>query len=185
MNSAEMFLTPSEERDIERVAELLRARNEIDAQLATIVGRPAEKGHVGEWIAARLFDIDLSATATQAGFDGRFRSGPEAGRTVNIKWYAKRDGLIDINPAHLPDYFLVLCGRRSAAATSRNTTRPWLISEVFLFETTTLMEKLRERGCLVGDATSVTRDVWESARIFPGPRIEERRASLLLGFGPP
>jgi hypothetical protein len=37
-------------------------------------------GDVWEFIAARIFDLELAATATQAGYDGTFRSGPLAAR---------------------------------------------------------------------------------------------------------
>jgi hypothetical protein len=33
-------------------------------------------GHLGEWIAAQVFDIALEASAVAVGIDGRFRSGP-------------------------------------------------------------------------------------------------------------
>jgi len=153
---------------LKHLADLIQRRNVIDAEIAKIVGRPAEKGHVGEFIAATLFGIALEQSATTAGYDGRFRAGPFAGRTVNIKWYAKREGLLDINPLALPDLFLVLAGPRTAAAGTRGTTRPWTISEIFLFETPLLLERLRARGTKVGVATSIPGAEWEAARIWPG-----------------
>ena len=71
-------------------AALLREPNEIDAKLARLMNRPMTSGHLGEWIGAQVFDIELEASAVAAGIDGRFRSGPLQGRTVNIKWYLKR-----------------------------------------------------------------------------------------------
>jgi hypothetical protein len=56
-------------------AELLRARNAIDAEIASIIGRPMTSGHLGEWIAARIFDIELEPSATATATDGRFSSG--------------------------------------------------------------------------------------------------------------
>jgi hypothetical protein len=78
-----------------RAAALLRKRNEIDAELARLMHRPLTSGHLGEWIAAQVFDIELQASAVAAGVDGHFRSGPLPGRTVNIKWYLKREGALD------------------------------------------------------------------------------------------
>lgn len=69
-----------------RIAALLRERNAIDAELAGLMRRPMTSGHLGEWIAAQVFDIALEASAVTAGIDGRFRSGQQEGRTVNIKW---------------------------------------------------------------------------------------------------
>jgi hypothetical protein len=68
-----------------RAAALLRERNAIDAELAKLTGRPMTSGHLGEWIAAQVFDIELEPSAAAAGIDGRFRSGALHGRTVNIK----------------------------------------------------------------------------------------------------
>lgn len=157
-----------------RLAALIRQRNAIDAEIAKIIGRPAEKGHVGEYLASHLFDIDLEVSATQKGYDGRFRSGPLAGRSVNVKWYAKREGLLDINPRHLPDYFLVLAGPRGPAASSRGTTRPWALQEIFLFEAVPLIAALKARNVAIGIATSLRREDWEAARvntILPDPRL--------------
>ncbi len=89
-------------RILARVAALQRERNAIDAELARLIGRPMTSGHLGEWIAARVFDIELEASAVAAGIDGRFRSDPLQGRTVNT-------------------------GPPSPAVSSRDTTRPWCI----------------------------------------------------------
>ena len=45
----------------------------------TIVGRPALIGHVGEYIASRVFGIALEHSAANKGYDGRFTDGPLAG----------------------------------------------------------------------------------------------------------
>jgi hypothetical protein len=42
-------------------------------------------GHLGEWIAVQVLDIELEVSAVSAGIDGHFRSGPLQGRTVNVK----------------------------------------------------------------------------------------------------
>jgi hypothetical protein len=41
-----------------------------------IIQRPMASGHLGEWVASRIFDIELAAVAVEPGFDGRFRSLP-------------------------------------------------------------------------------------------------------------
>lgn len=83
---------PDVDEPVKRITELLRERNAVDAEIATIVHRPMTSGHLGEWIASRVFDIELEPTATATAIDGRFRSGSLRGRTVNIKWYLKREG---------------------------------------------------------------------------------------------
>lgn len=67
-------------------------------------------------------------------YDGRFKYGPLAGMTVNIKWYLKQEGLLDMTAATEPDYYLVTTGPRGSATSSRDTTRPWVIDHVYLFD---------------------------------------------------
>jgi hypothetical protein len=150
-----------------RVAALLRERNAIDAKLAQLTHRPMTSGHLGEWIAAQGFDIELEASAVAAGIDGRFRSGPLQGRTVNIKWYLKREGMLDTTESPALDYYLVLTGPASAAASSRGVTRPWCIEAVFLFEARQLRSEQVTRGVRRGVASSVIRQQWAAAEIYP------------------
>ena len=79
-------------------------------------------GHLGEWIAAKVFGSELGASAVAAGIDGRFRSGPLQGRTVNIKWYLKSEGMLETTESAALGYYLVLSGPPSAAVSSRGTT---------------------------------------------------------------
>jgi hypothetical protein len=109
-------------------------RNSVDAEIAVITGRPMTSGHLGEWIASRVFDIELEPSAAATAIDGRFRSAPLAGRTVNVKWYLKREGLLDMSSSPVLDSYLVLTGPASAAASSRESTRPWSVDAVYLFD---------------------------------------------------
>ena len=84
-----------DDAQLRQMAKLLAERAQLDEQIAEIVGRKAERGNIGEWIAAEIFDIELEQRANNAGYDGRFRSGPLQGRSVNIKWYGADDHLID------------------------------------------------------------------------------------------
>lgn len=150
-----------------RVATLLSQRNEIDAAIADVIGRPMTSGHLGEWIAARIFDIELERSATATAIDGRFRSGALSGRTVNVKWYLKREGLLDMTQADVLDHYLVLAGPRAAAASSRGSTRPWRIDSVHLFDARALATDLQARGRRVGVASSVRNDAWDAAEVYP------------------
>ena len=154
---------------IRRIAQLLHERNAIDAEIATVMRRPMTSGHLGEWIASEIFDIELEPSAVAAGIDGSFRSGPLQGRTVNIKWYLKREGLLDTSESVRLDYYLVLAGPLSAAASSRGSTRPWCIEAVFLFDARQLRAEQAERGVKRGVASSVVKRQWEAAEIFPAP----------------
>ena len=153
--------------DLQRLAELIRARNATEVEITRIIDRPAQIGHIGEYIASRVFDIVLERSAVNPGSDGRFSSGPLAGKSINVKMYGKREGLLDIRPEYLPDYFLVLTGPKSTAIDSKGRPRPWGVNEVFLFEAQPLIDRLRDRGVKLGVATSVREVEWKAARIYP------------------
>jgi len=154
---------------LKQVAELLAQRNLIDEQIARVIGRPATTGHIGEWIAAQIFGVELHGSAINCGSDGLFTEPPLAGRSVNVKFYPKREGNLDMKapPDTQPDFYLVLAGPKRPATTSRNSHRPCVISEVFLFEAAPLVQQLANRGVQIGGPTSVTIPAWEAARIHP------------------
>ena len=109
-------------REVKQIAGLVRRRNEIDAAIAAITHRPPVAGHLGEWIASRVFEIELENLAVAPAIDGRFRSGPLVGQTVNVKWYGKLEGLLDMTADPALDMYPVLAGPRGPAATSRGST---------------------------------------------------------------
>lgn len=153
--------------DLERLAALLKQRNLVAQQITDIIGRPAQMGHIGEHIAADIFGIRLAKTVTHKGSDGVFESGPLAGKTVNIKWYGKMESLLDIREVAVPDFYLVMTGPESKSGTSKDESRLWCIESVFLFDAAELLPDLRVRGVKIGDATSITREVWRNAEISP------------------
>ncbi|MBB5786375.1 hypothetical protein [Jiangella mangrovi] len=150
-----------------RLGELLRRRNLIDAEIAALINRPMAAGHPGEWIAAQVFDLQLEPSATATAIDGRFRSGPLAGRSVNVKWYLKREGILDMTTSEVLDYYLVMTGPSASAASSRGGVRPWCIHNVYLFDARELLEVQRARGVKIGIASSVPKALWAAAEIFP------------------
>ena len=158
------------DESVARIAALLQERNSIDASIAKIIDRPVTAGHLGEWIASQIFDITLEESAATQGFDGRFRSGTLRGCTVNIKWYMKRTGLLDTTEFPDLDYYLVLTGPPSPAASSRGISRPWCIQAAFLFEARQVRTGQAERGVRSGIASSVVRKHWDAAEIYPQAR---------------
>ena len=174
--------------DLAKLAALISRKNAVAEEIAAIIRRPALIGHVGEYIASRIFGIYLEESAVSKGIDGRFADGPLAGASVNIKWYTKHEGLLDITPEALPDYYLVLAGPKAPAVSSRGSIRPWLIRSVFLFDAKVLVKKLEERPVKIGVATSVTRAVWQEAEVYPTQRsgeliLTEEQREILLLFG--
>lgn len=168
------------------LSQLLEVRNALDGVIAGLIGRSAQSGHMGEYLAQEIFGVQLHNTAVHKGSDGVFRGGALDGCSLNVKWYPKNEGLLDVNPDHGCDYYLVLTGPRSPAQSSRGTTRPWVIEAVYLFKAQELIAELKRSGVKIGVATSVKRALWDAAEIYPTPRnlalvlTDEQRSSLAL-----
>ena len=180
----------TEPDELQRLASLLDERNRIDEGITSTIGRPAHPGHIGEFVAAAIFDIELNESAVQKGTDGQFTRGPLAGRSVSVRKYSLDQGILDVRPDALPDFFLVLTGARTPAASSRGTTQPWTIESVYLFEAVPLVEQLRARGVKIGVATSVRRHLWDDAEIYPSPnnatlRLTPEQISMIELFRAP
>jgi hypothetical protein len=158
--------------DLERLAGLVQVKNNADAAIAELIGRPSAPGNIGEYVAATVFAIELMTSGSHPGHDGVFSTGSLAGKTVNIKTYGRHESVLDIGP-HPCDYYLVLTGPAGQAR-----VLPWVIDSVFLFERERLLAALKARGVKIGIATSVRKADWEAARIFP-----PQQASPLLLSG--
>jgi hypothetical protein len=135
--------------------------------IARIIQRPVASGHLGEWLASEIFDVQLENSASAKAIDGRFRSGPLKGRTVDIKWYLTHQGLLSVSDSAEPGYYLVLTAAPSPAASSRGAIRPWCIHHVYLFNANRLRAEQRARGVRLGVASSVTNSQWAAAEIYP------------------
>jgi len=153
--------------------DLIRNWNQAAAQISKAIGRPAIPGHIAEFIASRIFDIRLFDSASHKAVDGHFNSGPLAGKSVNIKWSAKHERLLNLGKEEHPDYYLVLTGPEAPPTSSRGQMRLWAIDYVFLFNSSILVERLRDRGVNVGTASSVRKSDWMDAEIFPASRNPE------------
>ena len=108
---------------------------------------------------------------------------------MNIKWYLKREGVLDTTDSAVLDYYLVLTGPPSGAVSSRGTTRPWCIQTVFLFDARQLQAEQTARGVKRGIASSVTNQQWAAAEIYPSatssrlaitPQLEEQLRQFAL-----
>jgi hypothetical protein len=175
--------------ELAELAALIRERNALDARLGLLLDRPVNTGHIGEWVAARIFDIELETAANTAGYDGHFTAGPLAGRSVNVKAYGKREGMLDINPNAPLDDYLVFAGAKAALSSSRGTLRPFCIEAVYLFDAHRLHAELELRGVKIGIATSVVTAQWEAAEIYPRSNnpalnVNERQRQQLQMFRP-
>jgi len=147
--------------------------NDTMDEVFHLIGESCEKGHVGEFIASEIFDIELFFKKTIKRTDGIFRAGPLIGKNVNIKFYPKREGILDL-PTTLPDppppdYYLVLTGPKGKRG--KKEPRPWVIDAVYLFDAKAIVKNLRKRDVNVGVASSVKNELWTDAEIYPTQRF--------------
>lgn len=175
--------------ELETLAALLSERNSLDKTISDLIGRPAQIGHIGEYIAAKVFEIELHASAVHKGSDGVFKSGDLKGNLVNIKFYAKRENFLDITREHCCDYYLALTGPRSFTMTSKGGHRPLLISSAYLFHMPSFIEILKQREVKIGIATSTKNADWDESEVYPRPNnsllrlTPEQRQMLRLFAG--
>lgn len=57
--------------ELEKIAKLLKKRNQINLEISKIIDRPALPSHIGEYIASRIFSIRLEDSAVAKGIDSR------------------------------------------------------------------------------------------------------------------
>jgi len=169
--------------DLPRLASLLKSRNTVDGKVASLIGRATNLHDVSMYIASVIFGIQLAEEETFDDSDGWFTSGALSGRSVAIQWYPKREGSLRMKTDTALDYYLVLSGPHVAGPSIFN---PWVIEAAFLFDSRQLLTALRERGIQIGNRTSIIRELWDRAEIYPKPTnhtlvlSNEQRALLAL-----
>ena len=174
--------------NLSRLAELLHARNTVESNLANLLGSAVNLDTVGDCIAASIFGITLVPSAQHREFVGIFASAPLAGKTVDVQWYPRREGAMNVHSDPPPDYYLVLAGPKQESSTARALVNPWIITSVYLFDGRQLLATVRERGVQIGSRTSVISQLWEEAEIFPTQRnhllpLTAEQRQLLHLFG--
>ena len=106
-----------------------------------------------------------------------------------MKWYLKREGLLDTTEHPGLDHYLVRTGPPSAAVSTRNTTRPWCVETVFPFDAPQLRSEQEARGVKCGVASSVITQQWAATEIYPWTAnmqltITSQQAAQLRLFAP-
>jgi hypothetical protein len=170
------------------LAGLIAQRNAVERAISQVIGCPAHSGHIGEYIAAVIFNITLNAGANHKQDDGRFSTGPLQDQTVNIKYMSRKIGILNMGTSRVavnhPDWYLVLTGPTSKPMSTKQTATPWVIEQVFLFNSQELLRQLN--GKRTGIATGVPKVLWQAAKLYPeavSPHYtitEEQRAHLNL-----
>jgi len=154
--------------EFQELVNAIKCLNTAGEVISRIIERPAEKGHTGEYIASRVFDIQLHPSAVQKDSDGFFTTGPLAGREVNIKWYAHCAWILDLK-ADAPSglFYLILTGPVGTMGSSKGKLNPWVITRVYLFDGDALVSTLRSTGVKIGVASSVRQQLWHAAEVYP------------------
>jgi hypothetical protein len=181
-------------KDLTHLADLIRIRNYVNNSVSRIIGRPAETGHLTEYIASQIFDIELHPTAVHKASDGTFRS-PSAlvGCSVNVKYRSSSSRRLNIENSadlgHHPEYYLAFRGPKLPSGPASEKTLPLVIDAVYLFRSVELIPALMaEEGANIGP--SVKSIHWQAAMIYPEQvnrsltLSDEQRAALAL-FAPP
>lgn len=172
--------------DLARLAQLVRARNTVESNIANLLRCSVNLNDIGEYIAATIFGITLIPSTHHSEFAGIFAHDHLAGKTVDIQWYPRREGFMNVHSQPAPDFYLVFAGPRQESSTTRALVNPWLITSVHLFESNELLAALHERGVQIGSHTSIINQFWERSEIFPQARntiltlTDEQRQLLRL-----
>jgi hypothetical protein len=174
--------------NLSHLAELLRAKNTVESNIANLLGTTVNLNTVGEYIAANVFGVRLIPSAQHSEFAGIFSHTPLTGKTVDVQWYLRRESSMHVHSDPPPDYYLILAGPKQESNTSRALVNPWIITSVYLFDGHTLLNVLRERKVQTGSRTSVRSQLWEQAEIFPTQRnplllLAPEQRQLLQLFG--
>jgi hypothetical protein len=174
--------------NLSRLAELLRARTTVESNIANLLKCEVDLSNVGEHIAARIFGIRLIPATGQTGLVGIFTNPALMGKTVDVRWYPRREGYLNIHTDPAPDYTLVLAGPKIDPNEARALANPWIITSVYLFQMQELLSTLRTRGIRVGPRVSINTHLWEQAEIFPhqhnpGLILADEQRQLLKLFG--
>ena len=157
--------------NLNSLAKLIKNRNLIDKEISKIIDRPAEKGHIAEFIAFKVFPIKMHENKSTKDFDGFFTDGDLKGKKVDIKYHSVNEYLLNLNSNVEYDVFLlVFTGPYKPAASSKGQTRPFCISNVYLFNEMKLCEELRGERVKVGVAASVKKEHWDNSEVFPNNR---------------
>ena len=161
------------------LAKLLEKRNQIDEAISQLTNRPAQTGRLGEFVAKDIFNIDLHEDRSHPGSDGIFGSGDLKGKSVNIKWYTVRKGIISLSRDQpRPDYYLMMTGPKTYG-NSEGRSYPLIISSVYLFDSKRLFQDLESRDLPIGNPTSVRLALWNEAEIYPTQTNNDLRLSAV------
>jgi hypothetical protein len=153
--------------NLPRLAELLKARNTVESNMANLIGHPVNIGTVGDYIAIAIFGITHEELTTHKIIYDRFSYGPLVGHTVDVQWHTRREGDLNLKTDIPLDYHLVLTGPKAGVNTARSLVNPWVIESVYLFDAKELLTALHERGVQIGPRTSVIAELWDRAEIYP------------------
>ena len=59
-------------KNLKQLADLIGKLNALEPEITALIWRPAQIGHIGEYIASRIFGIELVESAAHKAIDGSF-----------------------------------------------------------------------------------------------------------------
>src|SRR5258707_3730228 len=139
--------------NLPRLAELLKARNTVEGNIANLIEHPVNIASVGDYIASVIFGITHTESAQKAIYD-KFSYGPLAGHTVDVQWHTRREGDLSLRTDPPPDYYLVFAGPKVGSNSFHSLATPWGIKAAYLFATRELLPPFHARVVQIGPRTS-------------------------------
>lgn len=178
--------------DLTHLADLIRIRNFVNSSISKIINHPAEVGHIAEYLLGKILDIELHDAANIKATDGIFRTGALAGKSVNVKYRAAQNRLLNLeevlDPSLHAHFYLAVQGPKSPSKRSAGRELPFLIDSMYLFESTVLIPRITKPG-QEHLGRFVPTALWQEAMVYPEQinqaliLTDEQKAALTL-FAP-
>jgi hypothetical protein len=179
-------------QDLTHLADLIRIRNYVNSSVSRIINHPAEVGHIAEYLMGVILDVELNDVPNAKATDGVFSGGALAGKSVNVKYRAAQSKLLNLeeflDPSLHAHFYLSVQGPKSASKTSAGRELPFVVSSIYLFESSALIPQIAKPG-KADLGRFVPTALWQAAMIFPQQvnqaliLSDEQRAALAL-FAP-
>jgi len=176
--------------ELSRLSNLIEERNRVKNNMTAIIGQPAQRGYVGNYIAAVIFGLTLHPPGSESRIgDGYFTAGLLAGQSVEVRWHSREGYRLDVDLAALPDYYLVFNGPPVSTSEVQRSHQQWAIGRVRLFQTSALLDMLPQPTHKAKVSVSAGKAQWDNAELYPTPHntllalTDVQRAQLNL-FAP-
>src|SRR5260370_37348918 len=101
--------------NLPRLAELLKARNTVEGNIANLIEQPVNIASVGDYIASVIFGITHTESAQKVIYD-KFSYCPLAGHTVHVQWHTRCEVARRLRTDSTPDYYIGMVGQTTVSS---------------------------------------------------------------------